>query len=91
MFNHIRGCDPAPGAYSVIRNETVTLLNVEFGTRKNAAMYGEVIAIEDTGIRIALNGGSILIKRVRRQGQRAIQGTDFASEIGLIAGDRITY
>jgi len=68
----------------------VTLLNVEFGTRENAAMYGEVIAIEDTGIRIALNGGSVLVKRVRRQGQRAINATEFATEIGLKTGERFT-
>jgi methionyl-tRNA formyltransferase len=90
VVNHIRGCDPAPGAYSVIRNETVALLNVEFGTRENAAMYGEVIAIEDTGIRIALNGGSVLVKRVRRKGQRAINATEFATEIGLKTGERFT-
>ena len=88
VFNHIRGCDPQPGAYSMIRNEVLTLHNIGFGTREVAAMYGEIIDIEDSGLKIALNGGSILVKRVRRQGQRTIDATQFASEVNLKIGER---
>lgn len=88
VFDHIRGCDPQPGAYTRLRNETLSVLNVELGMRDGPAMYGEVISIEESGIRLALNGGSLLIGRIRRQGERAINANDFANDIELKTGER---
>ena len=88
VFDHIRGCDPQPGAYTTLRKETLSVLNVALGMRDGPAMYGEVISIEESGIRLALNGGCLLIGRIRPQGERAINANDFAKSIELKTGER---
>ncbi|MFH1559918.1 MAG: methionyl-tRNA formyltransferase [Chloroflexota bacterium] len=90
VYNHIRGCDPQPGAATTLRQELIRLTDAELGPRTGPGMYGEVVAIEETGIRVALNGGTLLVRRIRREGERPIPAAEFAHVVGLEVGERLT-
>ena len=89
VYNHIRGCDPQPGAATTLRQELVRLTDVELGQRAGPGMYGEVVAVEEGGIRVALNGGSLLVRRIRREGERPVPAAEFARTAGLKVGERL--
>ncbi|MBI4281943.1 MAG: methionyl-tRNA formyltransferase [Chloroflexi bacterium] len=89
VYNHIRGCDPQPGAAATLRQELVRLTDVELGQRTGPGIYGEVVAVEEGGIRVALNGGSLLVRRIRREGERPMLAAEFARTVGLKVGERL--
>lgn len=89
VYNHIRGCDPQPGASTTLRQEFIRLTDVELGQRIGPGMYGEVVAVEETGIRVALNGGTLLVRRIRREGERPVPAAEFAHMVGLEVGERL--
>ncbi len=86
-FNLIRGCNPAPGAWTTHANERLTL----FDCRKRIARtfhevkgkrIGEVVAIGPDGATIHGQGGFIVVERLRREGGGKIA----AGEAGLVVG-----
>ena len=91
VYDHVRGCDPQPGASTTIGQETVRISDVELGPREGAAMYGEALSIDDAGVRIALNGGTLLVRRMRRDGARAAPAAEVAAALGLSVGDRVGF
>ena len=89
VYNHVRGCEPQPGAATTLRQETIRISDVEFGPRTGAAMYGEVLSIDDAGVRVALNGGTLLVRRMRREGERPSPAAEVAAAVGLEVGERL--
>ena len=89
VFNHVRGCDPQPGAATTFRQEVIRLSDPELGQRVGPGMYGEVLAVNESGMQIALNGGTLLVRRIRREGERPIPASEFASTVELEIGDRL--
>jgi methionyl-tRNA formyltransferase len=84
VHNLIRGADPAPGAWTTHGGKTLQL----FESRKiaeAAGAPGEVITVSDDGIAIAADGGQVLIKRMRPEGEGKIA----AAASGLAVGDRL--
>jgi len=90
VFNHIRGCDSQPGAATKIREEVIRLLDVELTPRSSPGMYGEVLSVNESDIQIALNGGTLTVRRIRREGERPVPAQEFANTIDLQAGERLT-
>ena len=89
VYDHVRGCEPQPGAATNIREETVRISDVELGPRTGAAMYGEVLSIDESGVRVALNGGSLLVRRMRREGERPAAAAEVAAALGLEVRERL--
>ena len=89
VFNHIRGCDPQPGAATTFRQEVIRMSDVELGQRVGPGMFGEVLAVDESGIQVALNGGTLLVRRIRREGERPVPASEFASTVGLEIGNRL--
>src|ERR1700759_1375441 len=71
-YNLIRGCDPAPGAWTLFNHKRLQL----YDARKHSARtfsqvkgrIGAVTAIEDQGLRISVQGGQIEVSKVRYDG-----------------------
>jgi methionyl-tRNA formyltransferase len=89
VYNHIRGCEPQPGASTTFRHEVIRLADVELTQRTDPGLYGEVLSVDESGLKIALNGGVLLIRRIRQEGARPIAASEFANTVGLKAGDRL--
>jgi len=82
----IRGCDPQPGAW-LRWNDGILRLFGAVRAEVASGMPGQIIAIDETGVRIALAGGaSIRVAKIRAEGGKEA-AQDFARRAGLKVGD----
>ena len=89
-YNLIRGCDPAPGAWTLFNKKRLQL----YDARKHSARtfsqvkgrIGAVTAIEDQSLRISVQGGQIEVFKVRYDGGKKMPAAQFCAEAGLSIG-----
>jgi len=65
VFNLIRGCDPQPGAFAELDGKRIRLYDVSLDSAAASSAPGTVTAIDPSGMRIALAGGTLAVNRVR--------------------------
>jgi len=65
VFNLVRGCDPQPAAYANAGGERLRLYEPILENRRNESPAGTVLSIDEAGIRIALEGATMVVRRVR--------------------------
>jgi len=65
VFNLIRGCDPQPGAFASLDDKRVRLYEASFSGDSASGDSGKIVAIDSAGMKIALAGGTITVKRAR--------------------------
>ncbi len=65
VFNLIRGCDPQPGAFAALGEKRIRLYEASFGRESGTSKAGTIVAIDYDGMKIALGGGTINVKRAR--------------------------
>ncbi|EFL87516.1 methionyl-tRNA formyltransferase [Ahrensia sp. R2A130] len=85
VYNLIRGCNPAPGAWT-------THGGAKLGVFDSARLPGDgvsskIVDMNDDGITVQCIGGRILIKRVRPDGGDKQFANDWAVSVGLAVGD----
>lgn len=85
VYDLIRGCDPQPGAY--VRRDG-SLLRLYDARREGAVAHpaGTIAAIDDSGVVVAANGGSIRIRRMRADGGK-VAAAEAIAALGLRVGD----
>ena len=89
-YNLIRGCDPAPGAWTLFNGKRLQL----YDARKHSARtfsqvkgrIGAVTAIEDQSLRISAQGGQIEVLKVRYDGGKKLPAAQFCADAGLSLG-----
>ncbi len=89
----IRGCDPAPGAWTTVGGQKLRL----FESRKHpvrrfgdvAGKPGTIAAVGEETLSIAVQGGAIEIGRVRTEAGQKLSAATFARSHGLAVGDRL--
>ncbi|HZY60567.1 MAG TPA: methionyl-tRNA formyltransferase [Candidatus Binataceae bacterium] len=65
VHNLIRGCDPQPGAFSEYGGKRVRLYEAALELGLSAGPVGEIVALGPDGMRIGLEGATLLVKRTR--------------------------
>jgi len=65
VFNLIRGCDPQPGAFAIVGDKRLRLYEAGFSAGHSDVAPGTIIALDSDGMKVALAGGTILVKRAR--------------------------
>jgi methionyl-tRNA formyltransferase len=65
VFNLIRGCDPQPGAFASVGDKRLRLYEASFEASRSDSASGTLTAIDAGGMKIALAGGTITVKRAR--------------------------
>lgn len=91
VYNLIRGCNPAPGAWTTCKG---TALQV-FDARKHAARafspsgssVGAITSIGEQGVLVATQGGQIELLRVRYGTGKKLPAPQFCAEAGLKVGE----
>jgi methionyl-tRNA formyltransferase len=86
----IRGCDPAPGAWTTLAGKKVQL----FGSKKHMVRTfgavkgkpGEIIAITDTAMFITAQGGQIEVAKLKHEDGKKIGPAEFAAANGVSVG-----
>ena len=92
VYNLIRGCDPQPGAYTVVHGKklqiyaTVPLFGPEF---QNKGLPGHIVRIREDGIVVSVQGGALLLQRMRLEGQGKMGAADFAQREELKESDTL--
>jgi methionyl-tRNA formyltransferase len=89
-FNLIRGCDPAPGAWTLFNQKRLQL----YDARKHSARrfsqvkgrIGAVTTIDEQSLRISAQGGQIEVFKVRYDGGKKLPAPQFCAEAGLGLG-----
>ena len=81
-----RGCDPQPGAWAERGAERVRLFDVRLGPPAEGAAPGTLVGFSGTAARIAAQGGSLEVGRLRVGDGAKLA----AAEAGLEAGARLT-
>ena len=87
VYNLIRGCDPAPGAWTSFKGKKLQL----FDCRKHSARkfsdvegkIGSITAIAEKSIKISAQGGQIEAFRLRYDGGKKLPASQFCAEAGL--------
>ena len=87
VHNHIRGCDPQPGAYTFFQGKKVRFFEARRIDAVSDAGPGEVLAVDEGGFTVAAGGRAIRIGKVRTDAGKQ-DAAAFAAEAGLKPGDR---
>lgn len=90
IHNLIRGCDPAPGAWTTCNGVKLQL----FGSKKHLVRtfravkgkIGEVIEVSATHMRITAHGGQIEVTKGKLDGGKKVSPGDLGIEVGTILG-----
>jgi methionyl-tRNA formyltransferase len=90
IHNLIRGCDPAPGAWTTHNGEKLQL----FGSKKHLARtfsavkgkVGEVTAISAAGMLITAQGGQIEVAKGKLGSGKKVSPADLGIDVGTIFG-----
>jgi methionyl-tRNA formyltransferase len=90
VYNTIRACNPAPGAWTTLNGQKVQI----FDARKHlfrrfadvAGKIGEISAISESSFRVTAQGGAIEVLRARGADGKKVSGGEFARANGLSSG-----
>ncbi len=83
IHNLIRGCDPQPGAWSTLNDEKVAFYGSTVSSRDvTPDQPGTILGIDETGMTIAVSGGSVKVKRVRVERGPKIPARESEAAIG---------
>jgi methionyl-tRNA formyltransferase len=88
VFNFIRGCDPQPGATTTFRGEKVKFYNAKFLEEAHQASPGEILEVTAKGLKVAVQGGVVLISRFRTKELGKVKAPDFIQARQPKAGER---
>jgi methionyl-tRNA formyltransferase len=90
IHNLIRGCDPAPAAWTTFKGKKLQLHAVRkhpahrFAEVKGA--IGSVAAITDQSVFVSAQGGQIEISKMRYDGGKKLPAPQLCAEVGLSLG-----
>jgi methionyl-tRNA formyltransferase len=65
VHNLIRGCDPQPGSYADANGRRIRLYEPSLEVGAADASAGTIVSVDSDGMKIALAGGIVTIKRAR--------------------------
>ncbi len=88
VFNFIRGCDPQPGATTTFRGEKVKLYNARFLEEAHEKAPGEILAVDDKNLTVAVQGGALTITRFRTKELGKVKAPDFIQARQPKVGER---
>jgi len=88
VYNLIRGCDPQPGAHTTYNGKLVRIFDARLQSGNSSAPAGQVTGIGAEEITVALNGGTLTVKKLRGEGAK-VSGAEFAKQVELKIGDRL--
>jgi methionyl-tRNA formyltransferase len=90
IYNLIRGCNPSPGAWTMVRGKKVRIYDVVcHRTRTFDAVRGkpgEVCAIRDQSIDVAAQGGRLELRTVRVEAGAKMTAGALAAELRIAIG-----
>jgi methionyl-tRNA formyltransferase len=87
LYNLVRGCDPQPGAFALLKGEKVRFYGARRIEETVVEAPGTILNVDDKGIHVALSDGRLIVGKVRPVKGGKVAAGEFAAEKGLKAGD----
>lgn len=87
VYNLIRGCNPAPGAWTTHGGVDVQIY--DSARIDGDGGPGSVVSVTEEGVTVQADGGRILVKRVKPKGGEKQPAADWASAAGLTPGETL--
>src|SRR5580704_17165637 len=88
----IRGCNPAPGAWSTLDGKTLKIFDAKPLPAKDpkgiAGKMGEIVAVEADGFTVVCADGRFKVTRVQPTDGKKIEAGEWAKSAGLAVGVR---
>lgn len=91
IYNFIRGCDPQPGAYTTFMGKKIRFYEARKREWSETKKIGEVVSIEDKGLGIAVQGGIILVGKLRVDKGEKMGPVEVSQSVNLKVGDRFGH
>jgi methionyl-tRNA formyltransferase len=88
LYNLMRGCDPQPGSHSTIKGKKVRFYEAKLQASAVESPPGEILSIEKTGLRVAVRGGSIEVRKLRIDKGDKVGPMEFAQSLNVKVGAR---
>jgi methionyl-tRNA formyltransferase len=90
VYNLVRGCDPQPGAFATHAGRRLRLYDALLETSGPTATPGTVIGIDSAGMRIALDGAAMLVRRARFDSSpKKVAPAELAAANEIVTGVRL--
>src|SRR5438132_6422319 len=90
----IRGCNPAPGAWSTLAGKVLKIFDAKPLPAKDpkgiAGKMGEIVAVEADGITVVCADGRFKLTRVQPADSKKIEAGEWAKAANLATGTRLT-
>jgi len=87
IYNHIRGCDPQPGAYTMVKDEQIRFYGAKLIEEPVGHVPGTIITLDDRGIGVAVKGARLILNKIRTKKDGKIPAAEFAANRKLNMGD----
>ena len=90
IYNLIRGCNPAPGAWTTFNGKKLQIFDArKRGARRYADVkgkVGEVTDVTEASFRVTAQGGVIEVLRARGEDGKKLPGGELARAAGILSG-----
>ncbi len=93
VYNQIRACNPAPGAWLEVGGKTLQVFDCKkhthrtFGqVRSRVGKVGQISQITETSFFFVCNGGEIEVLRAKLADTKKINGAEMAAQLHLVVG-----
>jgi len=94
IYSLIRGCNPAPGAWTQLDGKTLQVFEAKPMPAKDpkgiGGKLGEVVEVDASGISVGCADGRIKLTRVKPADGGKITAADFAKSVDLAVGTRLS-
>jgi methionyl-tRNA formyltransferase len=90
VYNTIRGCNPAPGAWTTLAGKKIQLFDARkhlfrtFGAVKGK--IGEISEITPTSFFVTAQGGRIEVLRAKHEDGKKVAAAEFVMSLGITPG-----
>ncbi|MFI5670854.1 methionyl-tRNA formyltransferase [Streptomyces sp. NPDC051704] len=84
----VRGCTPAPGAWTVFRGERLKLISVGLVTDRTDLTPGELAAAKNN-VYVGTGSHAVELLWVQPQGKKPMRGADWARGVRIAPGERV--
>lgn len=90
VHNLVRGCDPQPGAYADAGGRRLRLYEPTLESAEASAAPGTIVSIAKDAMKIALSGGTLVVRRVRLEPEpRKVAPAELAAAGSIREGTRL--
>ncbi|MGK5630893.1 methionyl-tRNA formyltransferase [Streptomyces sp. URMC 123] len=86
----VRGCAPAPGAWTLFRGERLKLMSVTpLADRTDLALAPGELAVAKNAVHVGTGSHAVELQWVQPQGKKPMRAADWARGVRIAAGERL--